>query len=80
MLLVTAAALLVLVPRYVVAWAVLATAGSLVASVFALRGGLHVPLAGPLFTLWIAASYVAFQAWRSRTPRTFRPPNIPHDA
>lgn len=80
MLLVTAAALLVLVRRDVVAWALVATGAGLVASVLALRAGVHVALAGPLFTLWIAVAYVAFQGWRGRAAGRVPPPNIPHGA
>ena len=77
MLLVTAAALLVLVRRHVLAWAMVATLAVLAAAVVALRGGLHIALAGPLFTLWIAALYQVIQNVRMRR-RAGGSANIPH--
>ena len=78
MLLVTACALLVLVGRHALAWAVVVTCAAVVAFLLALRSGLYVPVAGPLFTLWIAALYQALQARRLRAAGAASPPNIPH--
>ena len=78
MLLITAAALLLLVRRYAIAWACIATAGSLAAFLAALHGGLYVPMAAPLFTLWIAALYQAYQARRTVQRGLRAEPNIPH--
>lgn len=77
MLLVTAAAFVLLVRRYAIAWALVITAGAMAGFLMSLRGGLYVPLAAPLLTLWVAAIYQAYQARRSKVgPRP--EPNIQH--
>ena len=80
MLLITLAALLLLVRRLAVAWACVATVGALAAFLLSLRSGLYVPMAAPLFTVWIAAIYQAYQAWRTPGTGTRAEPNIPHAA
>jgi adenylate cyclase len=68
MLLLTAAALLVLVAdwRMALAWAVLASVGVLAGGVFALRGGIYIASAAILFTLWTAVVFRVVGAWRAR--------------
>jgi CHASE2 domain-containing sensor protein len=68
MLMITLAALLVLVPawRHALAWAVLASAALLAAEVLALRGGLHLGIAGVMFALWTAVVFRCVSAWRQR--------------
>ncbi len=74
MLLITLAALLVLVSdwRHALAWAVLATAGILAIEVFALRGALYIVPSAILFALWTAVAFRCLSAWRAR-PRIPRP-------
>lgn len=80
MLLVTMAALLVLVRdwRHSLAWATLATALVAAAAVLALRGGIFIPASGLLATLWACAAFRAAVAWRFRAKVVAAPSNFPH--
>jgi adenylate cyclase len=80
MLLLTAAALLVLVRdwRHALAWAALASAGFAALVVFALRGGIFIPASAVLFTLWIAVALRCAAAWRARAKVVTPASNFPH--
>jgi CHASE2 domain-containing sensor protein len=68
MVLLTAAALLVLVrdARYATAWALLGTALLLVANVAVLRAGVALAPAAVIFALWTAVAFCAAARWRQR--------------
>jgi len=80
MLLLTVAALLVLVRdwRLAAAWALLATAAALIGAIAALRGGLYVAPAAAVFALWTAVALRGALAWRAREKVVIPPSNFPH--
>jgi adenylate cyclase len=63
--------------RLALASLVLAAAAVLALAVFSLRGGLYIPVAAVLATLFLAFAARAFAAWRGHR-RKATPPNIPH--
>ena len=78
-LLVALAALIFLVSDWRLALASMLLAGAVVfaGAIFALRGGLYVPVATVIATLVLAFAARAVSAWRGRH-RTPRRPNIRH--
>jgi CHASE2 domain-containing sensor protein len=80
LLLITAAAILVLVKdwRIAAAWGVLATVILLTAVVFALRSGLFIGPSAVVFALWTAVAFRCVAAWLARRKVAAPPSNFPH--